>query len=563
MQHLKGFGLENFRVFKDYTWFDFAQITILTGPNNSGKSSLIKALLLMKDNHEKGGFELSWKAFFNETLRFDNSIHGLAGGKTSKNEHSKSNILTFTFTVWNNVFRSPIFISYSYINEENITRRFSFIEVRDKYRNLVFRLNKESIYLDLPLILSQFPDDFLTWDDDKFDENWLNTVNKEDWDNGCYFGLFLRRFQNFILNNDIEEWDNEIVFESYYEQNPEYNSKYTGNEDLDFLFNKDADDAINELILNREYESIPFEDFKRELFSFFTNTIKYLFKKNGIDLNVNSGRWIESPIIDTDGKTLITDDGNFLKSLFGIIGVFPFEFDNESKLKTGIKDKFPNLNQIEYLPSVKGKIERSFQLYDNHILNIIIKKLKENPLSSVQEKFIRKWTSEFNIRNINIDINETLGISNITYDNKTLSDLGFGISQITAIILKIIISQNSILILEEPESNLHPNFQSKLADMLMDASQTFNIQFIVETHSEYIIRKLQYLVAKNKLKVKDSVIYYFNDPNNIPTGEPQVKKIEILEDGSLSDDFGSGFFDEAANWELELLRLKKNKIRQN
>lgn len=43
--HLKGFGLENFRVFKDYTWFDFAPITILTGPNSSGKSSLIKALL--------------------------------------------------------------------------------------------------------------------------------------------------------------------------------------------------------------------------------------------------------------------------------------------------------------------------------------------------------------------------------------------------------------------------------------------------------------------------------------------------------------------------------------
>ncbi|CAG5010517.1 hypothetical protein DYBT9275_04740 [Dyadobacter sp. CECT 9275] len=41
--HLKGFGLENFSVFKDYTWFDFAPITILTGPNNSDKSSTIIA----------------------------------------------------------------------------------------------------------------------------------------------------------------------------------------------------------------------------------------------------------------------------------------------------------------------------------------------------------------------------------------------------------------------------------------------------------------------------------------------------------------------------------------
>lgn len=53
--HLKGFGLENFRVFKDYTYFDFAPITILTGPNNSGKSSLNKALLLFKDSIDSVG----------------------------------------------------------------------------------------------------------------------------------------------------------------------------------------------------------------------------------------------------------------------------------------------------------------------------------------------------------------------------------------------------------------------------------------------------------------------------------------------------------------------------
>ena len=59
-----------------------------------------------------------------------------------------------------------------------------------------------------------------------------------------------------------------------------------------------------------------------------------------------------------------------------------------------------------------------------------------------------------------------------------------------------------------------------------------------------------------EVKKEDIVIYYFHDPNNVPAGEPQVKKIEILEDGSLSSDFGSGFFDEATNWKFELMRLK-------
>ena len=65
------------------------------------------------------------------------------------------------------------------------------------------------------------------------------------------------------------------------------------------------------------------------------------------------------------------------------------------------------------------------------------------------------------------------------------------------------------------------------------------------------------------MKPEDVVIYYFHDPNDIPKGKKHVKKITILDDGSLSDDFGPGFFDEAANLELELLKLKRNKGRQN
>ena len=38
--------------------------------------------------------------------------------------------------------------------------------------------------------------------------------------------------------------------------------------------------------------------------------------------------------------------------------------------------------------------------------------------------------------------------------------------------------------------------------------------------------------------------------------EHWVKEIKILEDGSLSEEFGPGFFDETINLKLELLKLK-------
>ncbi len=61
--HITNLGLENFRVFKDKTHFEFAPITILTGTNSSGKSSLISAMEMLQ------GFDIQTEL---------NSRHGLS-----------------------------------------------------------------------------------------------------------------------------------------------------------------------------------------------------------------------------------------------------------------------------------------------------------------------------------------------------------------------------------------------------------------------------------------------------------------------------------------------------
>jgi predicted ATPase len=116
---------------------------------------------------------------------------------------------------------------------------------------------------------------------------------------------------------------------------------------------------------------------------------------------------------------------------------------------------------------------------------------------------------------------------------------------------------SSILIIEEPESNFHPKLQSKLAEFFIDASSKFNMKFIIETHSEYFIRKLQYWVARKIIRSNDIGIYYF--PERTTSKEQnKIRKIHILNDGSLDDDFGPGFFDEATNWQWEMMRLKNS-----
>jgi predicted ATPase len=146
-------------------------------------------------------------------------------------------------------------------------------------------------------------------------------------------------------------------------------------------------------------------------------------------------------------------------------------------------------------------------------------------------------------------------------------DLGYGVRQIISLILLPLlgeygefedfntqIKEKITLYLEEPESNLHPHWQSLLTELLHELYVKYGFRFIIETHSEYMIRKAQYLVAKNNKCQEDFKIYYFNGPNNANSKE-KYYDIKINKDGMLSKDFGPGFVDEATNLTIDLLRI--------
>ena len=79
-----------------------------------------------------------------------------------------------------------------------------------------------------------------------------------------------------------------------------------------------------------------------------------------------------------------------------------------------------------------------------------------------------------------------------------------------------------------------------------------------------MIRAIQKFIAygpKNYefgLSKHDVSIFYFNEPRKegSTSNEPQVRKIDIADDGCLLNPFGPGFFDEALNLSTDLLRIK-------
>lgn len=119
-------------------------------------------------------------------------------------------------------------------------------------------------------------------------------------------------------------------------------------------------------------------------------------------------------------------------------------------------------------------------------------------------------------------------------------------------------NKKRFIYIEEPEVNLHPNFQILLAEMIFELALNSTYHFIIETHSEYLIRKMQLLRANNKSTTSDLIsILNFGSDKNLG----KVQSIKIDEFGGLSPSFYPGFFE--MNQDLQFQLLQANRSNQN
>lgn len=90
-----------------------------------------------------------------------------------------------------------------------------------------------------------------------------------------------------------------------------------------------------------------------------------------------------------------------------------------------------------------------------------------------------------------------------------LTDVGFGVSQVLPVlVLLYYVPEGSTVLLEQPEIHLHPAVQSGLADVMLNVAEVRNVQIIVESHSEHLMRRLQRRVAEDSASAKDVKLYF-------------------------------------------------------
>lgn len=140
-----------------------------------------------------------------------------------------------------------------------------------------------------------------------------------------------------------------------------------------------------------------------------------------------------------------------------------------------------------------------------------------------------------------------------------LADKGMGSIQIILLLLRLsTLSRkykglNLIILLEEPEQNLHPALQSKLADLVLFINKEYGVRFIIETHSEYLVRHIQVLSAqifKNGFDNTPFKVIYLTGDKDLPCYDMGFQK-----NGKFEKEFGPGFFNVADDAAMELFDL--------
>lgn len=63
-----------------------------------------------------------------------------------------------------------------------------------------------------------------------------------------------------------------------------------------------------------------------------------------------------------------------------------------------------------------------------------------------------------------------------------------GTINITALIIALYFEEKSLIVIEEPERNIHPHVISKIVEMMKDVSERLNKQIIVTTHNPEVVR---------------------------------------------------------------------------
>jgi CRISPR-associated protein (Cas_Cas02710)/AAA ATPase domain/Protein of unknown function (DUF3696) len=123
-------------------------------------------------------------------------------------------------------------------------------------------------------------------------------------------------------------------------------------------------------------------------------------------------------------------------------------------------------------------------------------------------------------------------------------DVGIGVSQVIPVLVSCYGLSDALIAIEQPEIHLHPKLQAELGSVLAESIKPpYNNRFILETHSEHIMLRIQKLIREGDLKPEQVSVVYVDCDQDGST----CLQLRLDEEGDFIDEWPEGFFEEDFN----------------
>lgn len=505
---MQAFGCKNFRKFQNLPMMDLGGINIFVGTNNSGKSSFTRGLMLFAQNLNLK----DWADVFCPPLKVFNFINlggerlHLGSYNTCINEENADGEMAFSIINGNTTISVILAKPYE-IPALSVPIKSVEITNKEVGAKLLYNFDEHKtnggtvkIEIDIPQALSYYNEKRtlgILLESRISSFPYFDKIKKGQ---EFYDMLMLEKnpkFKEEKVESAFKEYDNIINILQNYKQ------KYFCIEEcFQHTFHHTKQDSIESAIAKYLYFDIP-------------NCIRK-------DLNLPIIHYVEAHMATHDSWINVEDKNNYLART-----VVQYKTISDEK-KVSDKEHYDIVHEF------------------------LLKHMRE--LDVCDNFRICFRNAEF----FSIDVNDGK-------QTKDLSAKGTGSIQMFILLLRIACAllsckeKKMVLIVEEPEMNMHPKMQSLLADLFYEAFNLSkgSLQFIVETHSEYLVRKTQVIVARKEydtvLHMNENnpfLVYYFSPSDD--TFPITKMKYELT--GGFTESFGTGFYDEAAVLDMEIMR---------
>lgn len=609
-------GFKNFKKFAECPSIDVSGVTFLVGKNNSGKSTYINGLLLMRDNFKKIFIECEDVCHPKFTINNKDAMIFSFGDALCRN--AETNDIIFAYdgveicVCSDKKEDKEVPIKYLKFFEDTGTWFFDFVNqkvtytinlIKEKERLLDELGEKEEELKDLDktkndiLNLIEVGEGYCKKDDFEIMNGKCSTAHSHSKNHNE------ERYEDYWRDLNKEEIPEEIVSlkrrKEYYEKEiikttEEYNKKTLI---IDFLDSFIESNQTPEMTITVPFPISP------------TPGNVYLELHNQIWKYAHANKYELDDILQPNEIELVKKCG---------IGYVNRDFVDPDFSEDQLPDR--PIARVHYIPAYLVPKQREFNVEDAndltaqalHKYHIAYKDFKNSKEEEVRadcmHRFVQFWLNQFEI-GMDFQIESIDGhtyscqVLNMTNEWIHLAELGRGPAHLTMMLIRIAgvfpkhgflynttwepvpwYSNNSLIALEEPEQNLHPALQSKLADLFCSLSVIHGHPCLIETHSEYLIRRAQ-VIVKNKKYIGPSVedvteylewenqviegynwwddisqelegnpfhVYYI--PHNELSENPEVPyELKFRKDGRFSNEFGSGFYDVSSDLAFEIL----------